>query len=67
MNFGFGLILGLLIGVAFVGMGFLVPAQEHNTSDKWQKEITSKGYGEYILDPDTGKTTWQWKKEEVKQ
>lgn len=27
-----------------------------------RKEAVRNGYAEYILDPATGETTWQWKK-----
>jgi hypothetical protein len=27
----------------------------------WEREAVARGAAEYIIDPSTGDTTWQWK------
>jgi hypothetical protein len=31
------------------------------TNIAWEREAVERGAAEYILDPSTGDTTWQWK------
>lgn len=57
-----GCIGAILIILAFF-IGLICSSYQ---SDKdWKLEAVKHGAAEYILDPATGKTTWQWK--EMKQ
>lgn len=51
-----GVLMGIIMGI-FIGwwIGNYL-GQEHH-----QKEAIRHGAAEYILNPDTGETKWQWK------
>jgi hypothetical protein len=54
---------GFLVGTTvtaflmLLALGFII----HYNNIAWEREAVERGAAEYILDPSTGDTTWQWK------
>lgn len=58
--FGLGFFGGLMLVTGVIV--FATPSASE-TQEKWQKAAVDHGAAEYVMDPKTGKVTWQWKGE----